>query len=63
MFPPAIDESMSASETSWRAITKPTEGLTMGTLKIQYEETTLPELAGAKQHVALMQSKLSAARP
>jgi hypothetical protein len=53
--PPPIDESMSASKASWRAITKPTEGLTLGTLKIQYGQTTLPELlraikSGSIQH-------------
>ena len=53
--PPAIDESMSASKASWRAITKPTEGLTLGTLKIQYGQTTLPGLlkaikSGSIQH-------------
>ena len=46
---------MSASGASWRALTKSTEGLTMGSLKIQYEETTLPEVlkaikSGSIQH-------------
>jgi hypothetical protein len=45
--PPVVNESISESETSWRATTKPSEGLTMGRLKIQFEKTTLPEVLSA----------------
>jgi hypothetical protein len=45
--PPVVDESMSASQTSWRAPVKPSDGLTMGKLKIQYEKTTLSEVLAA----------------
>ena len=45
--PPVIDESISDPETAWRAVTKPSEGLTMGPLKIAFEETTLPEVMSA----------------
>lgn len=42
--PPVVNESISESETSWRATAKPSEGLTMGRLKTQFEKTTLPEI-------------------
>jgi hypothetical protein len=45
--PPVVDESVSESESAWRAVTKPSEGLAMGPLKIAFEETTLPEVMGA----------------
>jgi hypothetical protein len=45
--PPVVDESISNSETAWRAVTKPSEGLAMGPLRIAYEETTLPEVMSA----------------
>jgi len=32
--PPVVDESISNSETAWRAVTKPSEGLAMGPLRI-----------------------------
>jgi hypothetical protein len=46
-LPPVVNESISESEKSWRATTKPSEGLTMGRLKIQFEKTTLPEVLSA----------------
>jgi len=45
--PPVVDESISNLETAWRAVTKPSEGLAMGPLRIAYEETTLPEVMSA----------------
>lgn len=42
--PPIVDESISASEKSWQARAKPSLGLTMGTLKIEFEKTTLPQV-------------------
>jgi hypothetical protein len=45
--PPVVDESISDSEASWRSPSKPSDGLTMGKLKLQYEETTLPEVLTA----------------
>src|ERR1700721_1015373 len=56
--PPMIEEpikSMSESSTSWLATSKPSDGLTMGKLQIQFEATTLSEVmssikAGSIQH-------------
>ncbi len=53
--PPVVDGSISDPETAWRAVTKPSEGLAMGPLKILFEETTLPEVmraikSGSIQH-------------
>lgn len=56
--PPVINEpirSMSESATSWRATSKPSDGLTMGKMQIQFEATTLSEVmssikAGSIQH-------------
>lgn len=42
--PPVIDEHISKSHASWRAGAKPSDGLSMGTLKVQLEQTTLSEV-------------------
>jgi len=56
--PPILGESIrsiSESATSWRAASKPSNGLTMGKMQIQFEETTLSEVmstvkSGSIQH-------------
>lgn len=53
--PPVVDESISESDTSWRAASKTSSGLTMGKMQIQFEETTLSEVmrtvkSGSIQH-------------
>ena len=54
-LPPVADESISKSDTSWRATSEPSEEFTMGALKAKFETRTLSEVmnatkVGAIQH-------------
>src|SRR5579863_4413362 len=42
--PPVIDAHISESAAAWRAVAKPSDGLSIGTLKVQLEQTTLSEV-------------------
>jgi hypothetical protein len=45
--PPTADESISQSNASWRATSKPSSGMNMGNLKIKFEETNLAQVMRA----------------
>lgn len=45
--PPSIPEAISEGKSSWRAASKPSEGLAMGKLRIQFEQTALSQIQGA----------------